>query len=103
MACDATRRDHLGRPHLGRSAAESTRRSSIDVANKRLQVDTMQVSTLWRGLAALLLAALAAAAGSPSAASEVIVTVAAPRAVDPVTRFMCVHSVGDEIHKSLLP
>jgi hypothetical protein len=35
---------------------------------------------LWSGLAALLLAALVAAADSPSASSEVIVTVAAPRA-----------------------
>lgn len=52
----------------------------------------MRVSTLWSGLAALLLAALAAAADSPAPSSEVIVTVAAPRAVDPVTRFMCVQS-----------
>ncbi|GAA5976038.1 hypothetical protein JCM10908_005365 [Rhodotorula pacifica] len=47
----------------------------------------MRVPTLWNALAALLLAALATAADSPSS-SEVVVTVATPRAVDPVTRFL---------------
>lgn len=51
----------------------------------------MRIAALWSGLVALLLATLASAAANASpSSSEVIVTVAAPQGIDPVTRFMCV-------------